>query len=137
MCALYTDEYVWLLQRLWSDKSAPVNPIKFKTAIGSFAPQFMGFNQHDCQEFLAFLLDGLHEELNTVRKKPYIQNPSADGRPDNVVAAEAWRLHLVRRGIFAFVCQSQRIALHLTHAHVVHASSCETAPRWWTCSRGN
>ena len=42
------------------------------------------------QELLAFLLDGLHEDLNRVRHKPYIEERDAGGRPDNVVAAEAW-----------------------------------------------
>ena len=32
----------------------------------------MGYAQHDSQELLAFLLDGLHEDLNLVKKKPYV-----------------------------------------------------------------
>ena len=31
--------------------------------VGKFAPQFTGVRQHDCQELLRFLLDGLHEDL--------------------------------------------------------------------------
>jgi ubiquitin C-terminal hydrolase len=42
------------------------------------------------QELLAFLMDGLHEDLNRVRVKPYIEEPDANGRPDKVVAAEVW-----------------------------------------------
>lgn len=53
--------------------------------MGRFAPQFSGYQQQDCQELLAFLLDGLHEDLNRIRKKPYIQLKDADGRPDKVV----------------------------------------------------
>jgi len=53
--------------------------------VGRFAPQFSGYQQQDCQELLAFLLDGLHEDLNRIRKKPYIQLKDADGRPDKVV----------------------------------------------------
>lgn len=52
--------------------------------MGRFAPQFSGYQQQDCQELLAFLLDGLHEDLNRIRKKPYIQLKDADGRPDKV-----------------------------------------------------
>ena len=37
--------------------------------IESFAPQFCDHKQHDSQELLTFLLDGLHEDLNKVRKK--------------------------------------------------------------------
>ena len=40
--------------------------------MGQFAPQFIGFHQHDAQEFLNFLLDGLHEDLNLVTEKPII-----------------------------------------------------------------
>jgi hypothetical protein len=34
--------------------------------------------------------DGLHEDLNRVKRKPYIQAKDSDGRPDEEVAAEAW-----------------------------------------------
>ena len=37
--------------------------------------QFNGFSQQDCQEVLSFLLDGLHEDLNRVFKKPYLALP--------------------------------------------------------------
>ncbi len=38
--------------------------MRFKQVVGKFAPQFSGYQQHDSQELLAFLLDGLHEDLN-------------------------------------------------------------------------
>ena len=31
---------------------------------GEFAPHFSGYSQEDSQEFLTYLLDGLHEDLN-------------------------------------------------------------------------
>lgn len=48
------------------------------------------------QELLAFLLDGLHEDLNRVKRKPYHEVKDADGRPDGEVAEEYWRNHLAR-----------------------------------------
>ncbi len=50
-----------------------VTPRGFKYQLASFAPQFAGYSQQDSQELLAFLLDGLHEDLNRIRKKPYIE----------------------------------------------------------------
>lgn len=35
--------------------------------------QFSGYQQHDSQEFIAFLLDGLHEDLNRIKAKPYVE----------------------------------------------------------------
>ena len=56
--------------------------------IGKYATQFNGYQQHDCQELLAFLLDGLHEDLNRVHDKPYVELKDSDGRPDEIVAKE-------------------------------------------------
>lgn len=54
-------------------------------AVGKFAPQFCGFQQQDAQELMAFLLDGLHEDLNRIKKKPYIEMKDYDeALPDEV-----------------------------------------------------
>lgn len=50
-----------------------MTPRGFKNKIQRFASQFTGYAQHDSQEFLAFLLDGLHEDINRVRVKPYLE----------------------------------------------------------------
>lgn len=62
-----------LLEQLWRGGLSAVTPRSFKAKIGRFAPQFSGYAQHDSQEFLAFLLDGLHEDTNRIQKKPYIE----------------------------------------------------------------
>lgn len=46
------------------------------------ATQFANFAQHDAHEFLSFVLDGLHEDLNRVRSKPTTNTVEAEGRPD-------------------------------------------------------
>ncbi|RKP09098.1 hypothetical protein THASP1DRAFT_14708 [Thamnocephalis sphaerospora] len=90
------EAYGCLLDKIWCDDMSSVAPREFKSAIQRFAPQFSGYQQHDSQEFLAFLLDGLHEDLNRVLKKPYVEIPDANGRPDAVVAEERWRMHKMR-----------------------------------------
>ncbi|XP_042511802.1 ubiquitin carboxyl-terminal hydrolase 8-like [Macadamia integrifolia] len=97
-----------LLQKLWAPWATPLAPRVFKSKLAHFAPQFSGFSQHDSQELLAFLLDGLHEDLNRVKCKPYIEVKDADGRPDGEVADEYWRNHLARNdSIIVDVCQGQ------------------------------
>lgn len=39
---------------------------------------------------MAFLLDGLHEDLNRVIDKPYTKVKDSNGRPDVVVAQEVF-----------------------------------------------
>ncbi|PSR91397.1 Ubiquitin carboxyl-terminal hydrolase [Actinidia chinensis var. chinensis] len=97
-----------LLRKLWSSGRTTIAPRAFKGKVARFAPQFSGFNQHDSQELLAFLLDGLHEDLNRVKQKPYIETKDTDGRPDGEVADECWRYHKVRNdSIIVDVCQGQ------------------------------
>ncbi|XP_069592061.1 ubiquitin carboxyl-terminal hydrolase 4 [Ranitomeya imitator] len=88
--------YAELIRQIWSGEHSYVAPRMFKTQVGRFAPQFSGYQQQDSQELLAFLLDGLHEDLNRVKKKPYLELKDANGRPDSVVATEAWDNHLRR-----------------------------------------
>ncbi|XP_077226795.1 ubiquitin-specific protease 5 isoform X2 [Tasmannia lanceolata] len=97
-----------LLRKLWAPGRTTISPRPFKTKLARFAPQFSGYSQHDSQELLAFLLDGLHEDLNRVKHKPYINSKDADGRPDEEVADEYWANHIARNdSIIVDVCQGQ------------------------------
>ncbi|XP_052138964.1 ubiquitin carboxyl-terminal hydrolase 8-like [Oryza glaberrima] len=97
-----------LLRKLWALDRTPVAPRQFKGKLARFAPQFSGFNQHDSQELLAFLLDGLHEDLNRVKCKPYSEAKDSDGRPDEEVADEYWGNHIARNdSIIVDICQGQ------------------------------
>lgn len=89
--------YAWLIKMMWSGYQTSIAPREFRMAVTQFAPQFSGFAHHDCQELMAFLLDGLHEDLNRVKVKPYIEMKNdIEKRPDIVVAEEAWNNYKLR-----------------------------------------
>lgn len=90
-----------LLRRIWSDSSTTTSysPREFKQTLQRFAPQFIGYQQHDSQELLAFLLDGLHEDLNRILKKPYVEKPDWEGGGDEELVKLAnisWEGYLKR-----------------------------------------
>ncbi|KAF9198608.1 ubiquitin-specific protease doa4 [Haplosporangium sp. Z 27] len=64
------DAFSDLIRSMWSGQSLVVSPTSFRYAISGFAPQFKGTEQHDSQEFLSFLLDGLHEDLKMQPQLP-------------------------------------------------------------------
>nr|GEW19023.1 ubiquitin specific protease domain protein [Tanacetum cinerariifolium] len=97
-----------LLRQLWTPGATAVGPRAFKSRLSAFAPQFSGYNQHDSQEFLSFILDGLHEDLNRVKIKPYNEIKDVDGISDHEVADEHWQNHLARNdSIIVDMCQGQ------------------------------
>jgi ubiquitin carboxyl-terminal hydrolase 20/33 len=53
-----------------SDEVSSVTPLDLVHVIKYFNPMFRGYQQHDSQEFLTFLMDQLHEEL----KRPLYLN---------------------------------------------------------------
>ncbi|XP_056131166.1 ubiquitin carboxyl-terminal hydrolase 11 [Lampris incognitus] len=87
------EAYADVVKQMWSGRHYSVVPRIFKTKVGHFASQFLGYQQHDSQELLSFLLDGLHEDLNRIKNKEYVELRDGDGRPDQEVAEEAWRNH--------------------------------------------
>ncbi|KAG7265985.1 hypothetical protein CRUP_012645 [Coryphaenoides rupestris] len=89
-----------LLRALWKGTHHAFQPSKLKAIVASKASQFTGYAQHDAQEFMAFLLDGLHEDLNRIQNKPYTESVDSDGRLDEVVAEEAWQRHKMRNDSF-------------------------------------
>ena len=63
-----------------SNNGGPVViPKRFKSILGKHFDTFSGYNQHDSQELLVFLLDALHEDFNRIVNKPYIEDIEYDG----------------------------------------------------------
>ncbi|KAI9172922.1 Ubiquitin carboxyl-terminal hydrolase 2 [Blastocladiella emersonii ATCC 22665] len=54
--------YILLLREMITSKGA-VNPRAFKREVEKYAPQFVGYDQQDAQEFLRYLLDALSSDL--------------------------------------------------------------------------
>lgn len=80
-----------------NSSTSAVYPRPFKSCLGKHAEQFMGYDQHDSQEFATYLLDALHEDTNRITKKPYIEKPEQEeNESDDVAANKAWNLHLQR-----------------------------------------
>ncbi|CAD0099227.1 unnamed protein product [Aureobasidium mustum] len=73
--------YANFLAGLYSDNATSAyRPNGFKGALSMAQPMFSGYGQQDSQEFLSFLVDALHEDLNRIHKKPYIENPDSDDK---------------------------------------------------------
>lgn len=74
----------------------------FRSVIGHYNSVFGGYQQQDSQEFLAFLLDGLHEDLNRIIKKPATEKPELRDEDANNIQAiskladESWKRHRLR-----------------------------------------
>ena len=67
------EKYSQLIHHLWYGNNDYVSPIQFKVAFGKNYNAFADFRQQDSQEFISYLLDALHEDLNKVKNKPYVQ----------------------------------------------------------------
>jgi ubiquitin C-terminal hydrolase len=59
-----------LLQKVRTAGGAAVTPSDLKNQVSRTVSQFSGYGQQDAQEFLRFLLDRMHDELNRIVSKP-------------------------------------------------------------------
>lgn len=118
--------YTQLMKQIWltsssSSSNSSLDPSFFYSPLVKFAPDFSGGQQHDAQELLAFLLDGIHEDLNRVVNKPYIEDVDGDGGTnDEGLAVMAWQNYLLRnRSIVVDLFQGQL-------RNTIHCCECNT-----------
>uniref|UniRef100_A0A8C5F1A0 ubiquitinyl hydrolase 1 n=1 Tax=Gopherus evgoodei TaxID=1825980 RepID=A0A8C5F1A0_9SAUR len=71
-------------------------PSEFKTQIQRYAPGFVGYKEQDAQEFLRFLLDGLHSEVNRVLVQPRSNLDDLDHLPDDEKGRQMWQKYQER-----------------------------------------
>ncbi|XP_069510673.1 ubiquitin carboxyl-terminal hydrolase 43 [Ambystoma mexicanum] len=60
-----TQQLASLVRALWTLDYTPQLSVEFKSTVSKFGPQFRGNSQHDALEFLLWLLDRVHEDLNS------------------------------------------------------------------------
>jgi len=84
----------------WQHVGTAVVPLFMKRILGQFNPNFANFEQHDGQEVIGTLLDGLHEDLNGVTFKSITANPVGNGSNDEEVALIAQSRYKQRHDSF-------------------------------------
>ena len=113
--------YAKLMKLLWYNDQSFVSPWDVKRVAGKFQSTFMGNAQQDSQELISTILDALHEDLNRVHAKPYVELKSTSDPNDNSISAESWYNHLAR---------NQSIIVDLMHGQFKSLVQCPRCTRY-------
>jgi ubiquitin carboxyl-terminal hydrolase 4/11/15 len=114
LCRAYSN----LLKNMWYGKNISFSPWAFKRSISGFQSMFSGYQQHDTQEFLNYVLDGLHEDLNRVKVKPFVAKDESS-RSDDLKSKDCW---------IGFLRRNQSILVDLFYGlfkSVLYCPDCE------------
>lgn len=103
--------------------------ISIQKSVCIFAPQFGGSDQHDSQEFLSFLLDGLHEDLNRVLQKPQIETtPDREAQletlPQQIASEQEWSIYRMR---------NDSLIVDYFQGQFRNRMQCMTCQKVWKC----
>ena len=86
-----------LLKQMQKTNNTVLNPINFLRTFFRINQSLNAGIQHDAQEFLSILLDYLHEDLNRINKKPYIQlEEQKENETDKEASERFWNSHKKR-----------------------------------------
>ena len=75
-----------LISEMYLGTRRSLAPWDVKRVVAYKATQFSGFAQHDSQEMLSVLLETMHEDVNEVSKKPYVEYKDGNGRSDHQIS---------------------------------------------------
>ena len=87
--------FEYIIRELWLEPDLVIDIDKFKKAVGNCNDRFRGMSQQDTHEFVTFLIDSLHEDLNRVKEKKYIEKEERE-LPDEVKSKIEWNNYLRR-----------------------------------------
>ena len=85
--------YADLLRELWFGAAISHAPWGVRKVVTAVMSQFASLRMHDAHEFLLYFLDNLHEDLNQVKSKQYVEVNADSGASDVVQAEQAWEVH--------------------------------------------
>ncbi|XP_067914167.1 ubiquitin carboxyl-terminal hydrolase 43a [Heterodontus francisci] len=77
-----TEQLAALVRALWTLEYTPQLSVQFKNIVAKYGSQFRGNSQHDALEFLLWLLNRVHEDLNcspNKKSKPSIKPSNGGG----------------------------------------------------------
>ena len=83
-------KYYNLINRMWCGTENKIIPNIFIDTFKNVKKQFEGYKQQDAQEFLSVLLEQLHEDLNRITDKPYVELLEKQDNEDDLVASKRW-----------------------------------------------
>ncbi len=112
--------YANLIKEMWFESAGRTAPSTLKQIIGKRVTKFSGFGQQDSCELINYVLDLMHEDLNRVVKKPYVELQDSEGRPDEDVSQEHWN---------AFLARNRSIIVDLMYGQLKSTVRCLTCQR--------
>ncbi|KAL9545985.1 hypothetical protein MBANPS3_006878 [Mucor bainieri] len=91
------EAFAVLVRSMWSENYKFISPMTFRETVMRYSPLFRNSDQQDSQEFMVFLLDALHEDLNThssssssSKTLPMLGDAEFEKLPDWQASALAW-----------------------------------------------
>jgi ubiquitin carboxyl-terminal hydrolase 31 len=88
-CGELTEQLAEILKAIWTCDYNSEQTSNFKNICSKYCSQYRGNLQHDAQEFLLWLLDKIHSDLNVAKKKKYKNIKSGKTKSDETLAAES------------------------------------------------
>jgi len=90
-----TKAFTNIVRQMWSRDTleSTLSPTVLKSHVQRYAPRFVGYSQQDSQEFLRFLLEGLHDDLNIATEKPKGGYPDTSKYCDAEQARICWEVY--------------------------------------------
>ncbi|XP_075245869.1 ubiquitin carboxyl-terminal hydrolase 2-like [Convolutriloba macropyga] len=91
-----------LVNKAWNNETSEIYSAlrDFRSQMTKYASMFAGSSQHDAQEFLVYLLEGIHEDVNEVNKKPYYKDDIPEDYAPQQKAKESWKRYESREKSF-------------------------------------
>ncbi|XP_077415170.1 ubiquitin carboxyl-terminal hydrolase 43 [Vanacampus margaritifer] len=77
-----TEHLASLVRALWTLEYTPQLSVDFKAIVSKYGSQFRGNSQHDALEFLLWLLDRVHEDINLASHNNNNTTKACDKGPD-------------------------------------------------------